>query len=115
RPMTEAEWLACIEPRTLLEFFGLKASTRKLRLFSCACCRRARHLVEDDRLHEAIETLERVADRAAKEKSRVQVSRLSLEIAQLSPNQRYSFVGWELHAASKRNLEHVMSNLGDAV
>lgn len=37
--MTEAEWLACEEPRRMLRFLADKASGRKLRLFAIACSR----------------------------------------------------------------------------
>ena len=36
--VTEAEWLACDDPRPMVEFLNGKASNRKLRLFACACC-----------------------------------------------------------------------------
>jgi hypothetical protein len=37
--VTEAKWLACSNPRTMLEFLRGRVSDRKLRLFSCAFCR----------------------------------------------------------------------------
>jgi hypothetical protein len=45
--MTEQEWLTCTDPRPMLEFLRDKASNRKLRLFACACVRRAWHLLTD--------------------------------------------------------------------
>jgi hypothetical protein len=38
--MTEAEWLACADPKALVRHHGRSASARKLRLFACACWRR---------------------------------------------------------------------------
>jgi hypothetical protein len=57
--MTEAEWLACEDPRPML--FDL-ADKRKLRLFACAACRRIWELMPDDACREAIEASERYAD-----------------------------------------------------
>jgi hypothetical protein len=37
--MTEAEWLACTDPKKMLDFLGKWANKRRLRLFAVACAR----------------------------------------------------------------------------
>jgi hypothetical protein len=62
--MTEAEWLACNDPATMLEFLRGKASDRKCRLVACACCGLAWPFIADDRNRRAVELGERLADGA---------------------------------------------------
>lgn len=67
--MTEPEWLACEDPREMLEHLDLRASHRKLRLFSAACCRRVWRLLDDPRCRASVEAAEAYAEGAAKEKA----------------------------------------------
>jgi hypothetical protein len=60
--MTEDEWLACTDTQKMLTFLRGKARDRKLRLFACACHRRARQVPGDDELLKAVDSLERYAD-----------------------------------------------------
>jgi hypothetical protein len=57
--MTEAEWMACTNPDAMLRQLGGRASKRKRRLFNCACCRRAWHLIADERVRAVVEATER--------------------------------------------------------
>jgi hypothetical protein len=60
--MTEAEWLACADPRKMLDELPGRVSSRKLRLLVCACCRRVWDLLADPRSQQAVELAERYAD-----------------------------------------------------
>ena len=61
--MTEADWLSGVDPDPMLSAIREKVSRRKLRLFSCACCRRIWHLLIDRRSRGAVEAAERLSDR----------------------------------------------------
>ncbi len=70
--MTEAEWLECREPESLIWFVrdrrGMvrtKAGRRKLRLFACACCRLVWELILDEPCRRAVEVTEAIADGTA--------------------------------------------------
>jgi len=60
--MTEEEWNTSTDPQAMLRGSPEKGSDRKLRLFSCACCRHVPHLMPDIRSHSALNVAERVAD-----------------------------------------------------
>jgi hypothetical protein len=58
-PMTEAEWLACTDPEPLLEFWGERASDRKLKFLACAFARTVWHRIKYDWSRKALEEVER--------------------------------------------------------
>lgn len=60
--MTEKDWFDSITPEAMLAYLGEQASSRKKRLFACACVRRIWPLLEDDRLRKAVKVAERFAD-----------------------------------------------------
>ncbi len=67
--MNEIDWFNCCDPRAMLEFLLARgeASSRKLRLFGCACSRRLWHLLQDRRCQEVMEVIEQYADGGASE------------------------------------------------
>src|SRR5215472_8133458 len=60
--MTEADWLTCGDPMTMLDALRGRASERKLRLFAVACCRSIWHLLADERSRTAVAAAEDYAD-----------------------------------------------------
>jgi hypothetical protein len=63
--MNAEQWFTCEEPAAMLEHLGRGADPRKVRLFTCACCRRAWHLLSAGPVRIAVEVCERAADGAA--------------------------------------------------
>jgi hypothetical protein len=60
--MTEAEWLACVDPEPMLELVRRNASDRKIRLFAVACCRRVWSSLEHEEFRDAVRKAEAFAD-----------------------------------------------------
>jgi len=60
--MTENEWLNCINPDRMLEFVYPSISSRKARLFACACVRQVWHLLTEEPSRNAVEVAELYAD-----------------------------------------------------
>jgi hypothetical protein len=84
RPMTEAEWLACEDPKSMLEFLQGKVSDRKLRLFACAICRQLSSLVVLDEYGTGFDAAESLVDggrkRAAMKRCRQALDRRMVEL-----------------------------------
>src|SRR5580698_10608161 len=60
--MNEAEWFACDEPETLLEFVRSQTTPRRCRLLAASFCRHVLPLTRERRCHSAVEIAERFAD-----------------------------------------------------
>ncbi|HYT92794.1 MAG TPA: hypothetical protein VEL76_29020 [Gemmataceae bacterium] len=65
RITTEAEWLACDDPSSMLRRARFRFARRKSRLFAVACCRRIWDLLVDERSRRAVEVAELHADGVA--------------------------------------------------
>lgn len=68
--MTETEWAQCTDLYKMIKVLGSrkspwKWSTRKARLFACACCRRVWDLLTDPGNQSAVEVAERAAEKRA--------------------------------------------------
>src|SRR4051812_20317008 len=85
--MTEAEWRTFPYSEAMLKFLRGKASDRKMRLFSVACCRRIWNSLLNERSRQAVEIAERYADGA--------VTRIELSVAytQASDPSVWQFTG----------------------
>jgi hypothetical protein len=59
--MNEAEWLSCGDSWRMMTFLLTRPRERKARLYVCACCRLAEHLLIPEARH-ALEVAERFAD-----------------------------------------------------
>jgi hypothetical protein len=78
--MTEVEWLACTDPKPMLEFVAGKTSDRKLRLFACACVRRVWGLLENELSQDSIVVSERYADGLANREELAEASSNALGV-----------------------------------
>ena len=75
--MTEAEWLVCSDPELLRRHIYEGTSERKLRLFAVDCFQNVIRLLPDTRQHQAIATLDELAEGIAGPTTRRQAALLS--------------------------------------
>jgi hypothetical protein len=82
--MTEEEWLADADMEKKVQYVYKQKQTRKVRLFSCGCCRQLAPWIKNDRLLQAIERAEKFADGELSEstldKWRLEVNRLERDV-----------------------------------
>lgn len=99
--MTKANWMACTEPLSMLEFLRPRVSERKLRLFSIACCRRICKLLPTE-CRSALETAEQFVEGLASLASLNAVRQTALhcfsEFSDFDPDG--SFIGRESASAA---------------
>jgi hypothetical protein len=63
--MTEAEWLACDDPRRMLETLRGKTSARRLWLFAATCWRQGWRFLDDEASCRGVQALESLANNGA--------------------------------------------------
>ncbi|AMV26429.1 hypothetical protein VT84_18670 [Gemmata sp. SH-PL17] len=112
--MTKVKWLKCFDPHELLEFLVKEASERKLRLFACACCRRALHLVSDDRLPPLVQVAENLAEGPIKAKELKRAFRVFSESEQSDTGRSHSNLVFAIHSALKSPIDRGYFGLGES-
>jgi hypothetical protein len=86
--MTEADWLACTDPKLMLAHVGDKAGDRKNRLLACAYCRSIWPRLTVKRCRRAVETGERFADDPRLETERARAEQLARQALLEAPRER---------------------------
>jgi hypothetical protein len=94
--MKQKARLESADPRRMLEHLGDGPSDRKLRLFSCACCWRARRFARDKRLAPLLLLLEGVADNTVKEWRREPGRERSYRVTQAKIDDSQQCIAWEI-------------------
>lgn len=89
--MTEDEWLTCADPSLMFIHVHKTVTARKLRLFTCACCRRIWVQIADTLHRNAVELGERFADGDITEDKRDRThSRIRAAMSSRSPRWVYA-------------------------
>ncbi len=102
--MTEAEWLACVDPRPMIEALRRRASQRKFRLFSCAAARLCSFydLPEGSNDLKAILAVEEWAEGDARVEDLAEARELAQKAGARWVTDRYAFTGARTWANTAR-------------
>src|SRR5262245_10297285 len=110
--MTEADWMAWDDPLPMLYYLRERVSDRKLRLFGCACIRRVRNKLIDERNKRLVEIAERCADGLGNENDLAEAMEAFNEyLARPEPNEEVARSAGEIEMEAVRNACLTVVNL----
>jgi hypothetical protein len=112
--LTEKTWFAATDPQAMLRFLGRRASDRKLRLFGCACCRRAWGFAKGKRFHEALLLIEGFADGTVKDRDRGRAHQIGSQLHLSSSGNPEGCLGAELWEAARKTLDRDECDFGES-
>jgi hypothetical protein len=121
--VTEADWNGCTDPDLMLDFLHGKASSRKMRLFACGCCRMVQDLFKDRHSLHALEVAERLADEVVTQNEVDEAegqawaagdswpTRMVWEAVQEAWPEPAAWATWALWAASQKEAPEIAASL----
>jgi hypothetical protein len=112
--MKEKAWLACTDPRKMLAHLGGAPSDRKLRLFSCACCRRAWGFAKDRRLEPLLLLFEGLADGTVRDRRRGPARERCYKITQADVGDSQHCLAWEMWGGMRSSFIREDNDLGES-
>jgi hypothetical protein len=112
--MTEAEWLACADPRLQLIFLERRATDRKARLFACGVGRCIFPYLGDERSRRVVEVAEKHADGLATETELAAAREAALEAKRGAASHAVSWLGdhfpWQAARMTVASIQQVQTD-----
>src|SRR5581483_5948988 len=106
-------WLSAVNPMEMFALLGERATSRKRRLFGCACVRGVFHLLHDKRSKEAVQLAESYADQKATNDSLLSMRNTLYEVG-VAPGRRNSALWKASNAAAAAAYQCVLHHLDEA-
>jgi hypothetical protein len=115
--MTEAEWLEATNPFLLLNHIQKTMTERRMRLFSCSCCRTILNMNMDVRISNLLITSERFAEGIATSDDLEIATRASVEFEQENSNEDLPAAYAVIHASTEGYIDagEVCNRITDAI